>query len=631
MDLIPLDDLSIKTHQAEVETGLLLPHISAEEGYRVYVRIIHEYDQFRQDVEPAQFEMRQTPHPRLNEYGFFWRSKIDLGKTNGVNSAHWGTPGKYLYRFAVESPGGKIVDWVADPFARDFGMGKQSSFTIGDDSSFSWRQSSDEKTWKTPPLNDLIVYEMMVHEFIGNFNKALRALDYLADLGVNALQIMPLTNVERTIDWGYEPVYYFGVSERYGGSSQLKLFVSEAHKRGIAIIADLIWGHVAEKFPYVYLYEALEFPPGRSPFHSVFDGPQFHPGRTADYDKKFVGDFFFTVCNFWLERFHFDGIRYDSFPGFYKNKALSRGFSNLLHSVRNLAQSKRNDPEWSRFFGEAEGLRLIQCADGLDAPEQILHQTPCNCVWQDNTLKAAAKTALGAPDGLRSFAESLALEGFPATKTSEGETMASTAFQYIENHDHSRFICNFNLTPISAGYSPLHEIMYEGDRNLWYKVRPYLMALFMAKGAPMLWQGQEFLENAYLPESGLGKIRILRALRWDLFYDPPGQKTANLVRKLIRIRKKYPQLRLGDFKLLPRSHVQFSKGLMAFTRTFGENHTLVVLNFTGRPAKISLRFDKPGVYFEEMEGKQATIPGDAEIEIEAPANYGCVWCAEGRP
>lgn len=624
MDLIPLDDLSIKTHNAEVEFGLLLPYISVNEGFRVFAKAIHEYDQFLQDIKPVQIEMQQKPHQHLNEYGFFWYAKVDLSKTDGNNSTHWGTPGKYLYRFAVESSLGKLVDWVVDPFARDYEMGKQSSFSIGENGSFSWRQSTDEKTWKTPKLNDLIVYEMMIHEFVGNFNKSLRMLDYLADMGVNALQIMPLSNVERTIEWGYEPVFYFGVSERYGGSSQLKLFVSEAHKRGIAIIADLIWGHVSKKFPYVHLYDSMDFPPDRRPFLNPSHSVHSPWGKTVDYNKKFVQDFFFTVCNFWIDRFHFDGIRYDSLPDFYKDDVLNKGFSNLVYSVRQLVKSKSNDPDWSRFFNGTDALRLIQCADGLDAPEQILNQTHCNCVWQDKTLTAAAQIAKGSKGVVDEFAKKLALEGFPSKKSHEGEIMSVSAFQYIENHDHSRFICNFNLLSDSIRSDLHNELMYEGDRNLWFKVQPYLIALFMAKGVPMLWQGQEFLENTYLPQIGLGNIRILRSLRWDFFYDEPGGKTVNLIRKLIRIRKKRPQIRLGDFFIPENTGTGFSEGLMAFTRMHDEDYTKVILNFTNQNKIASLKFEKPGLYIDDLHGNQKNIPGEI-VELDIPSNYGFIW------
>jgi maltooligosyltrehalose trehalohydrolase len=69
----------------------------------------------------------------------------------------------------------------------------------------------------------------------------------------------------------------------------------------------------------------------------------------------------------------------------------------------------------------------------------------------------------------------------------------------------------------------------EGDRSRWYMLQPYLIALLMSKGIPMLWQGQELAENYFLPEFGAGRVSLLRPLRWDYFYDGAGRSIIALV------------------------------------------------------------------------------------------------------
>lgn len=632
MDLIPVDDLSVKIQNAEVAFGILLPEIFAAEGYRVFVKIIHEHEQFLQDVPAIIIELEEKPHQKLNEYGPYWHGKIDITSIEGINSTHWGTPGKYLYRFALESPGSKKVDWIVDPFARNFGMGKQSSFTIGGNGSFSWTQITEEKKWKIPKLDELIVYEMMIHEFIGDFNKSMRMLDYLADMGVNALQVMPLTNLERMVNWGHDPVSYFGVHESLGGSNQLKLFVAEAHRRGIAIIADLICGHVSYWFPYVYIYESLGFSTSKHPFFGSYGDRQFPWGRKANYQKKFVQDFFFTVCNFWIERFHIDGIRYGYVPEFYeRHDVYNKGFSNLVYSMHERVRSKKEDPDWSRFFfdGEEE-IRLVQCAEYPDCPEEILEKSYSNCVWQEKTLQAAKDVSLGREGAIIRFGRSLSLAGFPEEKKLNGQTMKSSAYQYIESHDHSRFICNFELINQFDDNIPRHELVHEGDRALWYKVQPYLIALFASKGIPMLWQGQELMDNYCLPSVEWGSLRALRPLRWDYFYDDPGRQTVALVRKLIRLRKNHPQLYKGEF-IYNESSEDASRGIMVFKRILGDHHTVIALNFTDQDVKFSCRFDYSGIYEEGLTGKREEFKTGQSYDLIIPSQYGQLWCTEGKP
>jgi maltooligosyltrehalose trehalohydrolase len=631
MELIPLDDLSVKTNSAEAEFGLLLPEISARDEFKAFVHVIHEHDQFLQNVKPIRFELHEELHPQLNEYGSYWHAKIDFSTVASTESKHFGMPGKYLYRYSIETQKSKTIDWITDPFANDFGMGKQSAFRLGGSESFSWSQAPEEPNWKVPKLKELIVYQMMIHEFVGDFNKAIRMLDYLADLGINALEIMPLTNLERTVDWGHEPIAYFGVDERFGDSNQLRHFVAEAHKRGIAVIADLVCGHVSHLFPYYYIYEQLGYSEEKHPFFGHYGDIQLNWGKKADYRKKFVRDFYFTVCHFWLEQFHIDGIRYDSVPEFYeKNNVYNPGFSNLVYHVHHLVKSKKDDPDWGRFFDEQNPeLRLVQCAEYLEEPEEILNKTFSNCTWQNNTLHAAIGVAKDYPGALKRLGMHIGLAGLPSKVEIENEVIEKSAFQYLETHNHPRFICNFKTIQTFEHGGQRNEIIQEGDREIGYKVRPYLIALFMGKGIPMLWQGQEFLENYNLPENGSSKFRILRSLRWDYFYTNSGRSTVDLVRKLVQLRKTHQQFIHGDYDFWNNHDEYLSKSIMIFTRNYFNLFSLIALNFTNYDQTVPLSFKYTGTYREELSGKEVHFEAFTRYDVEVPSDNGMIWSRIG--
>ena len=110
------------------------------------------------------------------------------------------------------------------------------------------------------------MYEINLAEFHVDLDGATERLDYLADLGVNCLSIMPVTNVASEVDWGYLPVGYFGVDERFGGNDKFKTFVDAAHERELAVIVDAVYGHASRApFPYQYLYDQLRCDPGPRP------------------------------------------------------------------------------------------------------------------------------------------------------------------------------------------------------------------------------------------------------------------------------------------------------------------------------------------------------------------------------
>ena len=103
-------------------------------------------------------------------------------------------------------------------------------------------------------------------------------LDYLADLGVNCLEMLPVTNVASDIDWGFEPIGYFGVDERFGRQRDFQRLVDEAHRRGIAVMADVVYGHTSSNFAYSYLYRRLGY--AENPFLGRF-GRRLPASRAA--------------------------------------------------------------------------------------------------------------------------------------------------------------------------------------------------------------------------------------------------------------------------------------------------------------------------------------------------------------
>ena len=195
------------------------------------------------------------------------------------------------------------------------------------------------------------------------------------------------------------------------------------------------------------------------------------------------------------------------------------GYASLVYETYQLAKRgiAAGQSHWRRFdAGAAEPMRLIQMAEQLEGPEDVLRTTYSNSTWQNKTFDAARSAARGDRGRLAEWGLSLGLFGYPDEETTNGDVIPKAALQYIENHDHERFLCNFGLVNPDEAGNPL---FLEGDRSRWYMLQPYLIALLMSKGIPMLWQGQEFAENYFLPDFGAGRVSLLRPLRWDYFYD----------------------------------------------------------------------------------------------------------------
>lgn len=615
MKLLPLDQLG--PHELpdnRVRFGFLLPWVSATDGNALFVKVIHEDDQFLQAIPPKRFPLTHSVHPT---YGDFWGGEIAIDPADRtVAGSAWGTPGRYVYRFELESPllTGPL-DWIVDPYAREYGTGRQSAFTLGY-RDHPW--GAVEETWKTPALEDLIAYEIMLHEFAADLPGAHAKLPYLRDLGVNCLEIMPVANVDRTVDWGFEPVGPFGLDERFGKRKDLQKFVEAAHEHGIAVMLDMIYGHMGRNFAYERVYDELGY--RENPFMGPFAKDMFGP--SVDYHREFTQDFFFTVNHYWLDKYHVDGIRYDCVPNYYEG-CLDSGYANLVFSTYRTVKETSGAGHWQRFF-HTGGIHLIQCAEQLEGPIEIVEKTYSNCTWQNETLGAAKDVADGQFGRLYHLGMRLGLDGYPAQVSNEQDTLRKSALQYLENHDHPRFVCRFGTDSL------YREVLREGNRDNWFRLQPFVIGLLLGKGIPMLWQGQEIVENYDVPDSGPARIGTLRPVRWERFYDDVGKSMIRLFRRLIALRRDERVFRRGSYYFHNNWDQHQRRGLLLFERQDENAWALVALNFSAYDHEVEFTFSRAGDGYEQLHGQDnllGILAGETRT-LRFPAHYGKVWLSK---
>lgn len=623
MQPLPLDILGAHEKDGEVTFGLWLPWVSAQDGYSLTAKVTHEHDQFLKEIPAHEFALH---HSTRAPHGDFWSVKVPIaGTRRPVPRSAWGQPGRYLYRYCLHGGDSKAIDWITDPYAREFGVGKMSAFTVGE-APFAW--SAAETDWRTPVLSDLVLYELNLAEFADDLEQAIEQLPYLRSLGVNAVEIMPVSNVTAVVDWGYLPVGYFGVDERFGRAADFQRFVDAAHRNGIAVVVDVVYGHTSGTFAYQYVYERLGY--HENPFMGSFARDLF--GHGTDFRRPLTQDFFLSASLHWLDTYHIDGFRYDCVPNYWDG-AVGDGYANLVYHTWSQVHARATARQgyWRRFEGPGGELRLIQCAEQLEAPVQVLNESFSNCTWQNGTLGAARAVAHGDRGRLADLGLQLGLTGYPTEQSVDGTTMHKTALQYIESHDHPRFLCDFGTREIDEAQN---ELFREGDRDRWYKVQPFLIAQLLSKGIPMLWEGQEIGENYHLPGFGAGRVAMLRPMRWDYFYDDTGRRLLDLVSDLLWLRRSRAQLRRGEFFFFNHWDRYLSKGVLLFARYQESDYTLVAVNVGDEAQQVPFWFPIGGDYREELHGGALDLKGIApyrETTLEIPSNYGRVWTSGAPP
>jgi len=177
--------------------------------------------------------------------------------------------------------------------------------------------------------------------------------------------------------------------------------------------------------------------------------------------------------------------------------------------------------------------------------------------------------------------------------------------------------------------------MPEGDRDLFYKLQPYAIALYTCQGVPMLWEGQEFADNYNLPDSGAARVHLRRDMHWEYFYDASGQPLIRVYRRLGALRKSSRALR-GPFSYYYNQQSHRQNQVIAYHRhalaegTLGEDWAMVLLNFADAPGTIEVPFPKAGEWQEmlddDLRTSLITVNTDGEMQtVTVPSNYGMVF------
>lgn len=192
---------------------------------------------------------------------------------------------------------------VPDPASRYQPDSVHGESQIIDPESFWWQDSS----WRGRPWSEAVIQEIHVGAFSpeGTYEGVTRRLDHLADLGFTALELMPLADFPGRFGWGYEGVALFAPCARYGHPDSLKNLIQQAHLRGMMVLLDVVYNHFGPEGNYLHFYAPTFFHSNR---HTPWGAAINFDGR----DSLWVRRFFIDNALYWLEEFHFDGLRLDA-------------------------------------------------------------------------------------------------------------------------------------------------------------------------------------------------------------------------------------------------------------------------------------------------------------------------------
>ncbi len=173
--------------------------------------------------------------------------------------------------------------------------------------------------FKIADKKNLVIYELLVRDFsvTRDLSGVLEKMDYLEGLGVNAIELMPVCEFDGNMSWGYNPNHYFAYDKYYGGKYEYKHFIDECHKRGIAVIIDMVFNHATGNCPMAKMYWDGYSTAEENPwFNRVSRHPYTEGGIDINHEYDGTRLYFRRALQYWLTEFKVDGFRMDLAKGF---------------------------------------------------------------------------------------------------------------------------------------------------------------------------------------------------------------------------------------------------------------------------------------------------------------------------
>jgi len=192
---------------------------------------------------------------------------------------------------------------VPDPASRYNPDDVHGASEVIDPAAFHWQDAA----WRGRRWEEAVVYELHVGTFSpqGTFAGAMERLDYLVELGITAIELMPVADFPGARNWGYDGVLPFAPDSRYGRPEELKALVQAAHAKGLMMLLDVVYNHFGPEGNYLHVYAKTFFTERHHTLWGAainFDGP----------GSRTVREFFIHNALYWLQEYHFDGLRLDA-------------------------------------------------------------------------------------------------------------------------------------------------------------------------------------------------------------------------------------------------------------------------------------------------------------------------------
>jgi glycosidase len=560
-------------------------------------------------TEQSQYIMKKTPD------GNYWWLTI-TGLTSGT---------EYAFQYLVDGTlkisepyAEKILDPGNDggissttyPSLKAYPTGQSGMVSVLQTNAPAYNWSAG--TFSRPDKRNLVIYELLLRDFITAHDwKTLKdTLNYLKAMGINAIEVMPFNEFEGNISWGYNPFQYFAPDKYYGPKNNLKEFIDTCHKKGMAIIMDIVLNHTYGPSPLAQLYwdPLLNRPAANNPWYNAVAPTAFGFGEDFNHSSTATTSFFNRVLQHWLTEYKIDGYRFDFSKGLTQKPSTNDANFSAYDPTRiailnNYATTIKN------IYSDAYIILEHFCDD---TEEKELSDNGF-LLWA-NVWTQYQEASLG----------SLGNSNFERGIHTARNWQNAHLVDFMESHDEERVTYKNIKYGLSSGSYNIKDLVTALKRM-------QLNAAFMLTipGPKMIWQfgelGYDF-SRCNLSTNGEGGDCNTKTdpkpIRWDYFQNAQRKEVYDVYSNLnkLRFHPWYKDVFIGNGITLTRSLAGGFKNILIRSAT--DSSVLCVIgNFDVIPQSGLITFPAAGTWFDYLNNTTFSATGTPQSITLQPGEF----------
>ncbi|NQU55126.1 MAG: T9SS type A sorting domain-containing protein [Bacteroidetes bacterium] len=453
--------------------------------------------------------------------------------------------------------------------------------------------------FQIPEKEKLVIYELLVRDFTEEhtYKSIIEKLDYLEDLRINVLELMPVNEFEGNNSWGYNPSFYFAPDKYYGPKNELKKLIDECHKRGIAVVMDMVLNHSYGQSPFVQMYMDNWTITPDNPWYNEehnFQNPDAHWGYDFNHESQATRELVDSINSFWMGKYKIDGFRFDFTKGFSNTSYGSSSWGSSYDAARIANLKRMADEIWKR---NVDALVIFEhLADNSEEKELADYGI---FLW-GNMNHNYGEGAMGYNENSKSD-----LEWGLYDKRGWAQPNLVT---YMESHDEERLTFKCITYGNASGNYNIKELPVALDRMELNSVFHIPLP-----GPKMIWQ---FGERGYdVSIDGFGGRLGKKPPRWEYLDNTNRTDLFQVMAKLNDLKQNYEEFTPDIFKYDLTGVIKW------YELSKGANHVFAVGNFDIIEQNTDLTFATIGKWYDFFNNDSIEITNLQQSITLTPGEY----------